>query len=237
MTRRATEQHRVCHCGNFRPRNDETPTTGRDRCTSRAGVRAEAPVIRAAPAEPILDLTMTVSDLLTIDEMASVAHVATSALRIYDAEGLVIPAERTAAGYRLDDAGCGCRHLGSCGCLPLKLPPVDQSEGELDAVQTGACGCGMAAGQMGVVPRWRGPGAGRRPIRERRLFVACRHGQDRGEGRPLAVAPPDSEDNPEQRRPTDVGDPVRLDERVQVQVPAASCTVLHDQSPATLESS
>ncbi len=46
--------------------------------------------------------------------------------------------------------GCGCRHLGSCGCLPLDLPPLDQSEGELDAVQIGACGCGcgssMAAG-------------------------------------------------------------------------------------------
>ncbi len=219
MTRPATKQHQVCDCGSCGPRNDDTATTGRGSRTSRAGV--EPPVIGAAPAEPAPDLTTPVSDLLTIGEVARAADVATSALRFYEAEGLVMPAGRTAVGYRLYDPeqiarvrfirhaqrlglslvevgellaavdsddpvptrdrlrhlvghklvttrqhitelqeftgqlervhrrlsgnpGCGCRHLGSCGCLPLDLPPVDQSEGELEAFQTGACGCGSS---------------------------------------------------------------------------------------------
>jgi len=222
MTRPATEHHQVCDCGSCGPRNDDTATTGRGSRTSRAGVTAEPPVIGAAPAEPAPDLTTPVSDLLTIGEVARAADVATSALRFYEAEGLVMPAGRTAVGYRLYDPeqiarvrfirhaqrlglslvevgellaavdsddpvptrdrlrhlvahklvttrqhitelqeftgqlervhrrlsgnpGCGCRHLGSCGCLPLDLPPLDQSEGELDAVQTGACGCGCGS--------------------------------------------------------------------------------------------
>ena len=52
--------------------------------------------------------------------------------------------------YQTTDIYFGDTPLGSCGCLPLDLPPLDQSEGELDAVQIGACGCGcgssMAAG-------------------------------------------------------------------------------------------
>ncbi|MGI8683291.1 MAG: MerR family transcriptional regulator, partial [Mycobacteriales bacterium] len=43
------------------------------------------------------------SDLLTIGEVARAADVATSALRFYEAEGLVMPAGRTAVGYRLYD--------------------------------------------------------------------------------------------------------------------------------------
>ncbi|UZJ23641.1 MerR family transcriptional regulator [Rhodococcus antarcticus] len=176
-------------------------------------------MIGAAPAEPEPDLTTPVGALLTIGEVARAADVATSALRFYEAEGLVIPAGRTAVGYRLYDPeqiarvrfirhaqrlglslaevgellaavdsddpvptrdrlrhlvghklvttrqhitelqeftsqlqrvhqrlsgnpGCGCRHLGSCGCLPLDLPSVEDSDGELETIQTGACGCG-----------------------------------------------------------------------------------------------
>lgn len=138
--------------------------------------------------------------LLRIGEVAHATGVTTSALRFYEAQGLITPAERTASGYRCYDAenvarvafirtaqrlglsltqvadllaavdgddpvpardrlrdlvtekiattqhqiedlqaftrqlervrarlsqgpGCGCRHLGTCGCLPLPLPP------------------------------------------------------------------------------------------------------------------
>jgi len=222
MTRPATEQHQVCDCGCCGPGSDDTDDTAiteRRSRAPRACVTAESPASGAAPTEPPPDLATPVSDLLTIGEVARAADVATSALRFYEAEGLVMPAGRTAVGYRLYDPeqiarvrfirhaqrlglslaevgellaavdsddpvptrdrlrhlvahklvttrqhitelqeftgqlervhrrlsgnpGCGCRHLGSCGCLPLDLPPVDQSEGELEAVQTGACGCG-----------------------------------------------------------------------------------------------
>ncbi len=59
MTRPTTEQLRVCDYVSFRPRNDETTSTGRGRGTSRAGVSAEAPLIRTSPAEPVPDLTTT----------------------------------------------------------------------------------------------------------------------------------------------------------------------------------
>ena len=39
--------------------------------------------------------------LLTIGELAKLAGIATSAIRYYEAEGLLTPQERTAAGYRL----------------------------------------------------------------------------------------------------------------------------------------
>ena len=220
MTRPATEQHQGCDCGCCGP--GDPATTGRTGRVSRAGVTAESPASGAAPAVPPTGAATPVGDLLTIGEVARAADVATSALRFYEAEGLVMPAGRTAVGYRLYDPeqiarvrfirhaqrlglslvevgellaavdsddpvptrdrlrhlvghklvttrqhitelqeftgqlervhrrlsgnpGCGCRHLGSCGCLPLDLPPVEQSEGELEAVQTGACGCGCGS--------------------------------------------------------------------------------------------
>jgi len=103
MTRPATEQHQVCDCGSCGPRNDDTATTGRGSRASRADVAAEPPASGAAPAEPPPDLATPVSDLLTIGEVARAADVATSALRFYEAEGLVMPAGRTAVGYRLYD--------------------------------------------------------------------------------------------------------------------------------------
>lgn len=42
--------------------------------------------------------------LLTIGEVARAADVTTSSLRFYEAEGLVVPAERSSTGYRLYDA-------------------------------------------------------------------------------------------------------------------------------------
>ena len=103
MTRPATEQHQVCDCRSCGPRNDDTATTGRGSRASRADVAAEPPASGAAPAEPPPDLATPVSDLLTIGEVARAADVATSALRFYEAEGLVMPAGRTAVGYRLYD--------------------------------------------------------------------------------------------------------------------------------------
>ena len=41
------------------------------------------------------------SDLMTITEVARRSGVASSALRFYEAEGLLEPARRTPSGYRL----------------------------------------------------------------------------------------------------------------------------------------
>lgn len=49
------------------------------------------------------DLTRAVPKLLTIGEVARAADVSTSSLRFYEAEGLVVPAERSSTGYRLYD--------------------------------------------------------------------------------------------------------------------------------------
>ncbi len=57
----------------------------------------------AAPAVPPTGVVTPVIDLLTIGEVARAADGATSALRFYEAEGLVMPVGRTAVGYRLYD--------------------------------------------------------------------------------------------------------------------------------------
>lgn len=73
--------------------------TAPDRCgcqgcatrTQRVVARA---TVRSGPPS-------TTAELLTIGQMARAAHVTTSALRFYEGEGLVVPAARTSAGYRL----------------------------------------------------------------------------------------------------------------------------------------
>lgn len=40
------------------------------------------------------------------------------------------------------EPGCGCRHLGTCGCVQLGLPEAQRSAAELDRLATGCtCGC------------------------------------------------------------------------------------------------
>ena len=42
------------------------------------------------------------------------------------------------------EPGCGCKHLGSCGCLPLEMDGAADSERELAMVDVG-CNCGCAS--------------------------------------------------------------------------------------------
>lgn len=78
---------------------------------------------------------------MTIGKLAKRAGVTTDAIRFYEAEGIVLPAARTAAGYRLygDDALRRLNFIRQAQCCGMTLSEIQQ----LLSLKTSSCSrCG-----------------------------------------------------------------------------------------------